>query len=184
MKVVLIVLLHFGLLIPLSSFGYEKWDIKASNSFKRTENVSISVDMSKCDVFDLPIDEFLESANTVVNRRDDCKLLLKRFESRIIKKLKRHPIKGLSCVDETDSIDSQYTMKILIEEINEKGGLEGSAILIEKSSNKAKIMPISLTDGRWNSSANLLLETADKLAVILANKLQYLKGVQAKPYDW
>lgn len=168
-----------------SVYAYENWDIVAKNAFKKAEAVYVSVEFSEdASIFDLDPEEFLESANEYVDRRDDGKYVLKRFANRIVKKLKSSNIEGLECEMLTPDVKPEYELKIVLDELNESGGLEGKAYLIQTSTNKAKEFNISLSDGRWNSSSKLLLESAEKLAMMMANKLAYNKGVNAKAYDW
>lgn len=164
--------------------AYERWDIKAKNSFKKAEVVYVSVSFCDANVFDLPIDDFIETSNQSVNQRDDGNLLLQRFTNRFIKKLKQYHIEGLKRELLTNGTTGDYELRVFLNSITESGGLEGTAYLIETSSNKAKEIPLSISDGRWNSSSKLLLESAETLATIIANKLAYFKGMNVKPFDW
>lgn len=166
-------------------FAYENWDVVAKNGFKKAETVYVSIEFSEdASIFDLDSDEFLESSNEYVDRRDDGKYMLKRFTNRFVKKLKSSKIDGIQCEMLKPDEMPEYELKIILDELNESGGLEGKAYLIQTSSNKAKEFNISLSDGRWNSTSKLLLESAEKLAIMMANKLAYYKGVNVEAYDW
>lgn len=166
-------------------YAYENWDVVAKNGFKKAETVYVSIEFSEdASIFDLDTDEFLESSNEYVDRRDDGKYVLKRFTNRFVKKLKSSNIDGLKCELLSSEMTPDYELKIILDELTESGGLEGKAYLIQTSTNKAKEFNISLSDGRWNSPSKLLIESAEKLAMMMANKLAYNKGVNVKAYDW
>lgn len=181
-----VVLSLLAFLVVLLAHSFERWDVRAKNGFRKSNQLVVSLNLEGATICDLDSAEFADTANKHYDERKDGVWRLKRFYNRFMRDLlSPNVIDGLEISPFNSSlVSTSYRLHITIEEISENGGISAHATLIETETNKAKTMPISISDGRWNTEDKLFMEGADKLAQVIINKLNYLRGYPAKPFDW
>lgn len=173
------------LFMGLHGYGYERWDIKAKNTFKSAQCLGIAFGIAEdASVLDLSEEEFLATSSQSVNVRNDGEYLIRRIFNRLFSRLKKAHIDNLEIIKYDEACQCDFILKIELDEVSDKGGIAGRAFLVEIGTNKAKVFPFSISDGKWNSFDELVLESTDNLAKIIANKISYYRGYPAKPFNW